>query len=123
MSYSVSYTSAFDKDIKGYKKSPQIKSAILEAVKEIIANPAIGESLTGSWTGYTKYSFYSKPQFRIIYHIYDCCRTIEIIKCDKHADTDEKCIGLIDFVFAKTREECNNLYSKDKKYAEGFDRF
>ena len=121
MSFSVSYTSNFEKDIKGYKKSPQIQVAIKDAVKEIIANPEIGDSLSGSWTGFTKYSFHKKPEFRIIYHIYTCCRSNELSKCDKHS-TEDICVGLIDFVFAKTREECNNLYSKDKKYASTFSK-
>lgn len=120
MSYNISYSSAFAKDIKGYKKSPQIKAAILGAIDEILKSPEGGELLKGQWDGFMKYSFHKSPEFRIIYHLYDCCRNCDMQKCDLH-ETPKTCIGHINFVFAKTREECNNLYRKDKKYISNFD--
>lgn len=122
MAYKIRMAAGFAKDSKQFKNQESAKKQIKIWLESIIKNPEIGESLKGSWDGYKKVGFHSKPQIRIIYKVYACC-TAEMKltgECRFGEESEEDCDGLIDFIFVKTREECNNLYAESKKYAKGF---
>lgn len=126
MSYRVVHLSSFQKDVKGFKKQPSIVSEAKEKILEIIENPATGGFLLKSWEGFQKVSFHNKPEIRLIYRVYPCCMLKDIEhkneSCIYEDEVLEDCSGLIDFVFMKTREECNNLYALSKKYSNNFRR-
>lgn len=125
MGYRVVNRSSFRQDVKGFKKQADILAEAQQKVAEIIENPAIGEFLVGSWVGFQKVSFHNKPQIRLIYRVYPCCRNAENQSedaCIYEEEPNEECSGLIDFLFLKTREECNNLYAQRKSYSDGFIR-
>lgn len=128
MPYKITKLSSFHRDYKGL--TPQIKDEVLKLSDEIIKKPTSGEPLKHSLRGFTKYSFNRKPEYRLIYAVYKCsaadknsklnqCRHVDIVhQCGELSN----CEGLIEFIWVKTREECNNLYSQDKKYHEQFKR-
>jgi mRNA-degrading endonuclease RelE of RelBE toxin-antitoxin system len=128
MSYKVSKLTTFHRDFKGL--TPQMKEEVLEISDEIIENPTSGEPLRHSMKGFSKYSFNRKPEYRLIYAIYNCLLADKNHKLNKchHDDVTHyekelaSCEGLIEFIWVKTREECNNLYSQDKKYHARFKR-
>lgn len=116
MAYQVAHTTNFERDMKQFKKNKPAKLLILEKVKEIIANPSIGEDYLHNLQGFKKYSFGESPQYRLIYTVMSCCPYEE--KCGTEQETG--CNGLINFVFIRTREECNQLYKKDAAYFEQY---
>lgn len=99
-------------------------------MKAIITTPDSGEHLKGSWLGFHCYHFHRKPEMRIIYMFYPCCKsaltenvTEDEMVC-RFTDTEDiaDCGGFIEFAFVKTREKCNNLYGMKRKYADKFRR-
>jgi hypothetical protein len=89
----------------------------------------LGEAYGHTLQGHFKYKFGHNPEYRLIYRIYNCCENPlenEIcIQMDTHISPPD-CQGLIDFIYIRTREECNLLYKRDRNYFEdtlidGFD--
>ena len=81
-------------------------------VEAIIANPQSGEPLLKSWEGFRRVGFGNRPQVRIIFKYYECCTEAlkETGECRFGPDegiTINECQGQIDFVFLRTREDCN----------------
>lgn len=130
MPYKISHRQSFVRDLKDFKQNKLQKEAILDAVKRIIENPLLGETLVGAWseTGFRKISFMNRPQLRLFYVLYPCCplalKEKESCRFDEITDNqvipNNDCLGFVEFVFIRTRESCNNLYAKDKKYIEGY---
>ncbi|MCX6213517.1 hypothetical protein [Spirosoma sp.] len=123
MGHRISRRTAFDKDIKSFKKAKNLIESIKDSINEIINDPTSGESLTGNWKGYKSYHFNRKPEIRIIYAVYPCCilgNSASSIDCllEIEADEDDKgeCLGVIDFVRVASREEFNNIYNLRKKF-------
>jgi mRNA-degrading endonuclease YafQ of YafQ-DinJ toxin-antitoxin module len=127
MPYKVSHRPSFARDLKDFKKSKQQKEAILSAVESLIANPLRGKQMSGQWNRFFNFSFMDKPELRILYVVYPCCPLdIKEKNLCRFDDLDidpienTECLGLIEFVFVRTREACNNLYAKDKSYIKDF---
>ena len=126
MAYKVSYRSSFERDFK--KLNPSVQSFILDIADQIQNHKLQGEILKGNFHGFSKFSFGHKPEYRLVYKIYDC--RIEKggnLRCmfDDIEHTNEEllnCNGLIEFVLIKTREEMNNLYAQSKKYVKALSR-
>jgi|GEM_PF-1656164 len=127
MPFKVSYHKSFERDLKDFKQNKKQKEEILKTLQHIVENPLDGKSLLGQWKNFYNFSFANKPELRILYVVYPCC-PIDI-KDRQQCRFDDvetnnvqtlECLGLIDFVFVKTREACNNLYAKDKRYIKGF---
>lgn len=122
MAYQILLRGSFSRDVKGYRKEKNLRDRIQVAVESICSNPDAGEPLVGNWFGIQKYAFHESPEMRILYAVYTpCCPewAKEDGKCDASI-TD--CSGVIEFIFAKTREECNNLYAMSREYAAQFIR-
>jgi mRNA-degrading endonuclease YafQ of YafQ-DinJ toxin-antitoxin module len=117
--YQIRRRNSFDKDVKGYKNNKPLKEEIKKAAEAVIENPQIGDPLHDNWKHFKSYHFSRAPEMRLIYVILPCCKETEE-KCEPREQglNTDGCGGLVDFVFAKTREECNNLYAKNKKYTE-----
>jgi hypothetical protein len=115
----------FDKDYN--KLTPQTKVIVDKIKEEIKKNPLLGENLKANLNRYKSFHFGHKPQYRLLYEFVSKCKKIikkekdkiiyECIFPDVVHTKDEvyKCDGLITFCYIKTREECNNLYSYNKK--------
>lgn len=121
MPYKIQIESSFSRDMKSFKKNARLKQEIGEHLESILADPGAGKRLSSNMEGLFNYGFGSKPQYRIIYRLYNCC-DMGVADCppfqEGDGDTEEGCKGLIQFLFIKTREECNNLYNFKKKYFE-----
>ncbi len=127
MPYKVTTSPNFERDLKSFKNDKTQKEAISNALKIIIQDPLDGKPLTGQWKGFHNFAFSKKPELRILYSVYTCCPNELKEKSQCRFDDVEtndidyiKCSGLINFVFVKTREACNNLYAKDKGYVKSF---
>ncbi|MEN9612911.1 MAG: hypothetical protein RLZZ628_3725 [Bacteroidota bacterium] len=129
MPYKIAYRSSFERDLKAFKKDKLMKQAIQSQLERLVEQPTMGKLLLGQWSGFYNVSFHQRPELRILYVLYPCCPLAvkEQSLCrfddlqDIAPDTDA-CEGMIEFVFVKTREECNNLYAKDSKYTNNFKR-
>lgn len=112
-----------EKSLKKIKKSCSKKafSEFIDILDEICEDPeTAGEPYTGNLSGMYKYVHGIKPEYRIIYSFYemehikenpDCFEDIELSEED--FENEE---GIVDILFVKTREECNNLYKKKLPY-------
>ena len=128
MPYKVSHLSCFERDLKKLtKKNKPLKEVIKAHVLQVIENPDIGELYVGNLHPFRKVGFGESPQYRLIYVLYDCCpiedKVDEIIcRFDDVEELEDEtaCQGMVEFVFVKTREDCNNLYRKHKKYFEKY---
>jgi len=126
MAYKVAFRSSFERDFK--KLNPTVQSFVLDIADRIQNRTLQGENLKGSFRGFYKYPFGHKPEYRLVYKIYDC--RIEkdgTPKClfDDIEHTSVEildCSGLIEFVLVKTREEMNNLYGLSKKHIKNLSR-
>ena len=120
--YQSSRRNSFERDVKGYKKNKPLMFEIKDAVQTVVSNPDVGEEMTKNWKSFRNYHFGRKPEMRLIYVIIPCCKDEKVdYKCQATSlelDTSG-CEGIVEFIFVKSREECNNLYTKDKKYTEG----
>ena len=126
MAYKVSFRSSFERDFK--KLKTHVQDFVLDIADKIQDGTQQGERLKGNFQGFYKFSFGHKPEYRLVYKIYDCrinkdgnpaCMFDDI----EHAEEELlECNGLIEFVLIKTREEMNNLYSQPKKYVRNFSR-
>jgi addiction module RelE/StbE family toxin len=126
MAYKVAYRSSFERDFK--KLNSGIQNFILDIADQIQDGTLQGEKLKGNFQGFYKIPFGHKPEYRLVYKIYDC-------KVNKGGnlgcmyDDVEHTIGellegngLIEFILIKTREEMNNLYALPKKYIKHYSR-
>ncbi len=144
MQYQINYYAAFKQDVKKFRKEQHLKTAIRSACDEIIANPFIGKPLIGNMQGCYNHRFvYHKNDMRIIYSFYECCadkekccteRDNDICRFDEEPSTEldspdtliqperefplNECNGLIDFLIVASREDCNNIYNREKEYFE-----
>lgn len=118
MPYTLAYAAAFARTIK---KTPDkaLKAAIQEAVNAIIADPEAGEIIAKHKTHFRSYHFHRKPEFRLVYKVYDECRqqTAQGWVCRLEMDHPEPfsiatCNGLLDFLYCASREEFNHLYKE-----------
>jgi len=116
--YQTVSTNSFSKDTKRFKNDKAIRELYKNAVQTIVDNPEIGTQYTSNLYPYFKYEIGEKPQFRLMYTLYECndyCRKEDNCKHDDITFSEE-CQGLIEFHFFKTREECNNFYARDREY-------
>ena len=87
-----------------------------------------GEKLKGNFQGFYKVLFGHKPEYRLVYKIYDCKinknGNMSCIFDDIEHTMEEllECSGLIEFVLIKTRENMNNLYALPKKHIKHYSR-
>lgn len=126
MPFKVSYLKSFERDIKSFKKNKPAKKIIQQSVLELLDNPHLGSPLNRNIDRFWRHRFSEKPEFRIIYVIYDCCpvdlNRPEYCRFDDVESLTEgvKCEGLIEFAFVRTREDCNNLYKQSREYFENY---
>ncbi|GHV48636.1 hypothetical protein FACS1894181_04940 [Bacteroidia bacterium] len=126
MAYKVSFRSNFQRD---FKKLPlPLQNYILSIADDILTGKIEGERLKGNYRDFYKYPFGHKPEYRLVYKIYQCLiKKNGILECqfDDVEHTPEElqfCNGLIEFVLIKSREEMNNLYDQPKKYVRNLSR-
>ena len=126
MAYKVAMRSSFERDFK--KLKPQVQNYVLDVADKIQNGTLQGEKLKGNFQSFYKFPFGHKPEYRLVYKIYDCRISKDgDMSCmfDDIEHTPEElleCSGLIEFVLIKTREEMNNLYSQPKKYVKNYSR-
>ena len=126
MAYKVAYRSSFERDFKKLKLP--VQNFVLDIAEQIQKETLHGEKLKGNFQGFYEFSFGHKPEYRLVYKIYDCrIGKDENVKClfDDIEHTKEEllnCNGLIEYVLIKTREEMNNLYAQSKKYVKNLSR-
>jgi mRNA-degrading endonuclease RelE of RelBE toxin-antitoxin system len=126
MAHKVAYRSSFERDFK--KLEIPIQNFVLDVADRIQNMLLQGEKLKGNFQTFYKFPFGHKPEYRLIYKIYDCRINMKgVPKCmfdDVEHTTEEllACDGLIEFVLIKSREEMNNLYGKSKKYVKNLSR-
>ncbi len=124
LAYSVTHQSAFKRKLK--KLPAEVLAEVLDNVApQIVANPAAGSELIGNWKPFRAFHFHRKPEYRLIYRLYDCrsldnpptCDLLDHTACDPML---EDCSGLIDFVLIGTREEFNRYYKLSRKEINGY---
>ena len=122
MAYKISYRNSFERDFK--KLKPHTQNFVLDIADKIQNGTLQGEKLKGNFQGFYKFPFGHKPEYRLVYKLYDCKINKDgNPKCmfDDIEHTIEElleCNGLIEFVLIKTREEMNNLYAQSKKHVK-----
>ena len=125
MPFIVAMFSSFDRDFKSLTND--LKTATREALSEIHKDYKIGKKLSGNMSGFMNYSYNKKPELRVIYSVSHCNHEHkQELTCKlkmTHTEAEiESCEGVIDFVFVKTREQCNNLYNLKKKEFQSYKR-
>ena len=126
MAYKIAYRSTFERDFK--KLNSAIQNYVLDIADQIQDGTLQGEKLKGNFQGFYKIPFGHKPEYRLVYKIYDCKinkdGNIGCIFDDVEHTIEEllECNGLIEFILIKTREEMNNLYALPKKYIKHYSR-
>jgi len=126
MAYKISFRSSFERDFK--KLTSRVQNFVLDVADKIQEGTLQGQPLKGNFQEFYKFPFGHKPEYRMVYKMYDC----RIVKngnptCmfDDIEHTIEElleCNGLIEFVLIKTREEMNNLYAQPKKRVRNYSR-
>jgi mRNA-degrading endonuclease RelE of RelBE toxin-antitoxin system len=126
MAYKIAYRNSFERDFK--KLKPPVQDFILDVADKIQGGTIQGEQLKGNFQGFYKFPFGHKPEYRLVYKIYQCRMykdgkfTCVFDDIEHTIDELESCSGLIEFVLIKTREEINNLYARPKKYVKIYSR-
>jgi len=126
MAYKIAFRSSFERDYK--KLDFRIQNYVLDIADKIQNGTLQGEKLKGNFNEFYKFPFGHKPEYRLVYKIYDCRvqkNGNPMCMFDDIEHTIEElleCNGLIEYVLIKTREEMNNLYSKPKKYVRNYYR-
>jgi len=126
MAYKISYRSSFERDFK--KLKPLIQNFVLDIADKIQNGTLQGEKMKGNFREFYKFPFEHKPEYRLVYKIYNCkINKDKNPKCmfDDIEHTIEElleCNGLIEFVLIKTREKMNNLYAQSKKHLKNYSR-
>jgi len=119
MPYKIRASPRYQRDEKSFGNNKPARKLVQEKMIEIIDNPEIGRGYIGDKIGFFKLSFGEKPEYRIIYQIYECCQKSNPEQECPFKDQDFSegdCKGVVSFSFVRTREECNNLYKKDRAY-------
>jgi len=126
MAYKIAFRNSFEQDFK--KLNPYVQNFVLDIADRIQNGRLQGERLKGSFKGFYKFPFGHRPEYRLVYKIYDC-RTYKdgnpACTFDDIEHTFEEllvCSGLIEYVLIKSREEMNNLYAKQKKHIKNYSR-
>jgi hypothetical protein len=94
-----------------------MKRLIVEAMNTIVDSPTGYEPYYGNMAGISKYKFNSKDgvAYRIGFRLHPCCpRTPDT--CPSDEAIEGECEGIVQFEFVLTRQDCDNLYKKDKDY-------
>ena len=126
MAYKIAYRGSFERDFK--KLNSSIQNYVLDIADKIQDGTLQGEKLKGNFQGFFKIPFGHKPEYRLVYKIYDCKTNKNgTISCmfDDIEHTAEEFLeynGLIEFVLIKTREDMNNLYALPKKHIKHYSR-
>lgn len=124
MGYRVTHQTAFERRFK--KCPPDLQTEVLDVVApQIVNDPLVGDPLKGNWKHYQSWHFHRKPEYRIVYRVYECKVDGDPPSCDLQDHTDclpdlNQCSGLIDFVLIGTREEFNRLYKLRQKDIDQF---
>ncbi|GHT29830.1 hypothetical protein FACS189415_5970 [Bacteroidia bacterium] len=126
MAYKVSFRSSFQRD---FKKLPKpLQGYILNLADGIQVGKIEGEKLKGNFRDFYKFPFGHKPEYRLVYKIYQCLvKKKGVLECQfddvEHTSEElQSCNGLIEFVLVKSREEMNNLYDQPGKYVKNLSR-
>lgn len=117
MAYFLIASSAFNKDAKALSDSQ--KEFLKKLIKDIQLNPTLGKFLKGNLVGYRSVAFSRSPELRLIYQVHKCHHEngkCAVEECQVKDSND--CSGYLHLNFVKTREECNNLYARKKRYFE-----
>ena len=126
MAYKIAYRSSFERDFK--KLNSNIQNYVLDIADKIQAGTVQGEQLKGNFQGFYKFPFGHKPEYRLVYKIYDCRISkngnLECMFDDIEHSIEEliECNGLVEFILIKTREKMNNLYAQPKKLVKNYSR-
>ena len=126
MAYKIAYRNSFERDYKKLKS--HVQDFILDIADKIQDGTIQGEQLSGNFLGFYKFPFGHKPEYRLVYKIYNCRiykagRFTCMFEDIKHTMEElQVCNGLIEFVLIKTREDMNNLYARPKKYVKNYSR-
>jgi mRNA-degrading endonuclease RelE of RelBE toxin-antitoxin system len=126
MAYKIAYRSSFERDFK--KLNSNIQNYVLDIADKIQAGTVQGEQLKGNFQGFYKFPFGHKPEYRLVYKIYDCRISkngnLECMFDDIEHSIEEliECNGLFEFILIKTREKMNNLYAQPKKLVKNYSR-
>lgn len=118
MAFKVQKVTAFDRDVKSFKDNKSAKEHLSEAFFKILEDPTEGKQMTGNLKGCRSYAYGNKPEYRILYFLFECCNKGET-DCDQcriQNDDDvavNECEGLVKMIKVGTREEFNNWYKKD----------
>lgn len=111
------------KSLKKIKKSNSktFVAEFEEIFKELCEDPyKAGIPYVGNISGFYKYCHGDSPEYRIIFSIHEkqqiCDEPEEFDDLELSNDEMENFSGIIDIVFLKTREECNNLYKQNSDY-------
>ena len=126
MAYKIAYRSSFERDFK--KLNSSIQNYVLDIADKIQEGTLQGEKLKGNFQGFYKIPFGYKPEYRLVYKIYDCKinkgGNVGCMFDDIEHTMEEllECKGLIEFILIKTREDMNNLYALPKKQIMHYSR-
>lgn len=121
--YKLYFRKDASRSLKKIKKSnsKSFVSEFLEIFEEIQNDPYLaGEPYSGSLQGFYKYVHGESPEYRIIFSVYEKDFMIEnsgeFEDCELSEDDFQTIDGLVDIIWIKTREDCNNLYKQKSKY-------
>ena len=70
MAYKVSFRSSFERDFK--KLKPHVQDFILDISDKIQDGTLQGEKLKGNFREFYKFPFGHKPEYRLVYKMYNC---------------------------------------------------
>ena len=127
MAYKASFRSSFERDFK--KLKPNTQNFILDIADKIQDGTVQGERLKGNFQGFYKLPFGYKPEYRLVYKVYQCRLTKDgkpmcMFDDIEHTEVElTTCNGLIEFVLVKTREDMNNLYALSKEHIRNYSRY
>ena len=126
MAYKIAYRGCFERDFKKIK--PNVQNFVLDVADKIQSGILQGEKLKGNFSGFFKFPFGHKPEYRLVYKIYECLINKEDNPNCMFDDIEHtieellECNGLIEFILIKTREEMNNIYKLPKKNIKSYSR-
>jgi mRNA-degrading endonuclease RelE of RelBE toxin-antitoxin system len=113
--------SSFRKDLKKYKKEKHLKEAAYQAYLNTLEDPGSGIPYVANMKGLRKQVVeYGQSEYRLIYRLYECCGHFDSLEetCTFGPNEEgmEACSGAVQFLFFRSREECNNLYKKGRSF-------
>lgn len=116
---------------KQLKKNKQQKVELKKLVEDIAEDPNIGTPLKGKESLFLKFKFGSKPEYRIIYTVYECREKtsnscIQPLIGKSCGESNLECEGCVFFVMCRTREDLGKNYDGAKeilhRYLENINR-